>query len=370
MASPQASSLAPPTVGRSADDLADIALLHDLVAVESLSGDEHQAVAFLVDAMRRRGFDAHIDEAGSAIGTIGSGTRHIVLLGHIDTVPGQIPVRIEDGVLHGRGSVDAKGPLATFAAAASRAAADLNVRVTVVGATGEESMGSPGATAVAAWPSPAFCIIGEPSGWDAVCLGYRGSMSARYRLTQSSRHSAGPGESAAEGAIRFWNALVADIAGQNAQVSPAAAGVFPRITPSIRSFNTSADGMSETVEMALGLRLPPGLDVDALIARMQRLAVPGDLTIEGFQRGYRSARRTPLAAPFLRAIRAADGTPKFTVKLGTSDMSVVGPAWGCPTVAYGPGDAALDHTPDEHIRLDEYLAAVRVLTGVLRSFPA
>ena len=35
------------------------------------------------------------------------GPREIVLLGHIDTVPGHIPVRIEDGVLHGRGSVDA-----------------------------------------------------------------------------------------------------------------------------------------------------------------------------------------------------------------------------------------------------------------------
>ena len=368
MVSPQASSLAAPAVDRSADDLADIELLRQLVAIQSLSGDEHQAVHFLVGEMRRRGFETHIDEAGSAIGTIGQGARQIVLLGHIDTVPGQIPVRIEDGVLHGRGGVDAKGPLATFVAAAARAATDLNVRVTVVGATGEESMGSPGATVVAAWPAPAFCIIGEPSGWDAVCLGYRGSMSARYRLTQGSRHSAGPGESAAEQAIRFWNTLTADIAEQNAAVE--APGAFPRITPTIRAFNTHTDGMADVAEMALGLRLPPGLDIDALIDRVRRLAVPGALAIEGFQRGYRSDRRTPLSAPFLRAIRAEGGTPKFTVKLGTSDMSVVGPVWGCPMVAYGPGDAALDHTPDEHIRLDEYLTGIRVLTGVLRSFPA
>jgi LysW-gamma-L-lysine carboxypeptidase len=49
--------------------------------------------------------------------------------------------------------------------------------------------------------------------------------------------------------------------------------------------------------------------------------------------------------PFLRAIRAAGGEPRFTVKLGTSDMSVVGPRWRCSILAYGPGDAALDHTP-------------------------
>jgi [amino group carrier protein]-lysine/ornithine hydrolase len=39
--------------------------------------------------------------------------------------------------------------------------------------------------------------------------------------------------------------------------------------------------------------------------------------------------------------------------------------WKCPIVAYGPGDSALDHTPDEHIDLDEYLRAVRVLTSAL-----
>ena len=57
--------------------------------------------------------------------------------------------------------------------------------------------------------------------------------------------------------------------------------------------------------------------------------------------------------------------PRFTLKLGTSDMTVVGPAWRCPIVAYGPGDAALDHTPEERIVLDDYARAIHVLTDVL-----
>ena len=138
--------------------------------------EERPAVAELCRQMEARGFRAEIDAAGNAIGTIGSGERRVVLLGHIDTVPGQIPVRIEDGVLQGRGAVDAKGPLCTFVAAAAAAAPDLNATVTVVGAVGEERIGSPGARAVAAWPAPDFCVIGEPSGWDAVCLGYRGTL--------------------------------------------------------------------------------------------------------------------------------------------------------------------------------------------------
>ena len=93
-----------------------IDLLHGLVAIQSLSGREENAVEYLVGQMSARGFEASIDPAGNAIGVKGSGPTKIVLLGHIDTVPGDIPVRVVDGVLHGRGSCDAKGPLATFVA--------------------------------------------------------------------------------------------------------------------------------------------------------------------------------------------------------------------------------------------------------------
>ena len=53
------------------------------------------------------------------------------------------------------------------------------------------------------------------------------------------------------------------------------------------------------------------------------------------------------------------------LKTGTADLNVVGPVWGCPVVAYGPGDAALDHTPHERLSLEEYRRAVDVLGAVL-----
>ena len=67
----------------------------------------------------------------------------------------------------------------------------------------------------------------------------------------------------------------------------------------------------------------------------------------------------------LKAIRQAGGTPGFKVKNGTSDMNVVGPVWNTPIVAYGPGDSALDHTPNEHIALSEYKRAIAVLAEAL-----
>ena len=143
--------------------------------------------------MRHAGYDrAFVDEAGNAVGEIGAAdaAAHLVLLGHIDTVPGDIPVRIEstaDGdVLYGRGSVDAKGPLATFVAAGARLrrawARAHGIRIVVVGAVEEEAATSKGARFVAARfdgrrePVPDACVIGEPSHWHRITLGYKGRL--------------------------------------------------------------------------------------------------------------------------------------------------------------------------------------------------
>jgi [amino group carrier protein]-lysine/ornithine hydrolase len=343
----------------------DVDLLRRLVEIPSLSDQEHAAVAELCHQMEARGFRAHIDSAGNAIGTVGTGERTIVLLGHIDTVPGDIPVRIENGELWGRGAVDAKGPLCTFVAAATAAAADLEASVAVVGAVGEERLGSPGARAVAEWDAPDYCIIGEPSGWDAICLGYRGTLGFHYRLRQPSRHAAGPGEATGEQAIAFWNALVAEIATLNKESG--ATSSFTTIAPALREMWSSGNGMEDEAVMSIGLRLPPGVDAHRLQLRLQELAGQAEIQVDGVQEGFRSPKQTPLVPPFLRAIRAEGGAPRFTLKLGTSDMTIVGPAWGCPMVTYGPGDASLDHTPEERLDLNHYGRAIRILRNVLVS---
>lgn len=46
-------------------------------------------------------------------------------------------------------------------------------------------------------------------------------------------------------------------------------------------------------------------------------------------------------------------------------MNVVAELWPVPTLAYGPGDSALDHTPEERLDLAEYDRAVAVLTSAL-----
>ena len=121
-------------------------LLHDLVAIPSPSRREQEASQFLVDWMNEHGYNqAYVDEVGNAVGIIGEGEREIVLLGHIDTFPGFPEVCIRERKLYGRGSVDAKGSLSTFAISACQAQLKQNVRVVVIGAVEEEAATSKGA---------------------------------------------------------------------------------------------------------------------------------------------------------------------------------------------------------------------------------
>ena len=344
-----------------------VELLSAMLRIPSLSLHEAELAAFLVAAMADLGFESYIDNAGNAVGVIGSG-HDVVLLGHIDTVPGDVPVRIEDGRLYGRGAVDAKGPFATFimAAAQAHATGSLSHRLVLIGAVEEEAASSKGAHAVIERYQPTACIIGEPSGWDRLTMGYKGRLLADGVWQQPMAHSAGRERAVAEHAVSFWNA-VADYC---TMFNHGRERLFDQLLPSLRSMNSSSDGLTDRAELTIGLRLPLDCDPAALAAAISALAGNATLQFRDGCRAYQGERNTPLVRTFLRAIRANGGTPGFLLKTGTSDMNVVGPAWRCPILAYGPGDSALDHTPDEHIVIAEYLRAIDILSLALRGLAA
>jgi LysW-gamma-L-lysine carboxypeptidase len=310
------------------------------------------------------GFEAHRDEAGNAVGTIGNpkAKREIVLLGHMDTVPGHIAVRREGGRLHGRGAVDAKGPLAAFVLTAARAAEKLeSARVTVIGAVQEEGDALGARHLARTKPSPWCTIIGEPSGWEGITLGYKGVLSLEYRLAQPTSHSARKEPTAAERAVSFWNRLTAHAE----VVNDGESGRFHTLDPALRALNTSSDGLSDGVTMQIVTRIPPGIEIPDLREKLSNWRDGAELRFHASDPPVRSEKNTPPVRALLRSIRAGGGKPRFKLKTGTSDMNVVGPAWGCPIVAYGPGDSSLDHTPREYIEVEEYQRAIEVLARVL-----
>jgi LysW-gamma-L-lysine carboxypeptidase len=410
-----------------------IELLRGLVAIPSLSRQEAEASAWLTQQMRVLGYDrAFIDAAGNAVGEMGpaNAAQTVVLLGHIDTVPGDIPVRVEataaGDALYGRGSVDAKGPLATFTAAVARVASAWaharNIRFVVVGAVEEEAASSKGARFIrdrfdgVHEALPTACIIGEPSHWTRVTLGYKGRLLVEMEASQPMAHTAGPDAGVAVAAVDFWNWL----RGYAAIFNITRAKTFEQFQPSLRHLATfTDDAMHDHVVAGSGIRLPLNFEVDRFVAELCNWADergrqgegergngkagectplinftisnlqppisitpghPAEVTIPGshtsitlrfssYEPAWRGERSNPLVRSFLQGLKEVAPAEKlgFVLKTGTSDMNVVGPRWQCPVVAYGPGDSSLDHTPHEHLLLDDYWRAVLVLEEALRS---
>lgn len=349
----------------------DFETLTGLVSQYSPSGQERGAVEWLVARMKSLGFDdAFIDDAGNAVGVMGVGPKQVVLLGHIDTVPGEISVR-RDGIpphemLYGRGSVDAKGPLASFVDAVAQVGAKDGWQFVVIGAI-EEERNSEGARFVVTQYKPDFAIIGEPNQWDRVALGYKGSAWANITVTRGQAHTASGEETAAEAAVAIWLKIKACVDSFNTDKQK----VFDKLLLTLRGMASDSNDFEQWARLKVGIRLPVEVSPDEwyeilnetirVFETLRVLIEPVGIAVPA----WGCDKNTKLVRSFLSGIRSNDGEPRFVYKTGTADLNIVAPIWKCPAVVYGPGDSSLDHTPNEHIALEDYARSVAILVDVL-----
>jgi LysW-gamma-L-lysine carboxypeptidase len=333
-------------------------LLYAMLEITSLSGDEGRLAAFLRETMGAMGFAARIDEAGNVIGDIGSGPGPtIMLLSHLDTVGPPLTPRRDGERLYGRGAVDAQGPLATMICAVS-ARPDFPGTLRVIGAVEEERLSRGGHHVALTQPEPDALIIGEPSGWSRVVLGYKGKIDLEYWVERPQTHSTNPLPKASEAAVAFWEGLL-DALGPSHDH-----GAFGLPAATLRSIG--GDLVNGHVDV--DCRIPLGFDVAAFTARLHSLAERGggELKVIRHVAAARVERTDPVVRSLSAAIRMHGDVPaRHLLKTGTSDMNTVCEHWNVPMAAYGPGDATLDHSDDESISLAEYLRGIEILMTAL-----
>lgn len=339
---------------------ADLAFLKALVETPSVTGDTERAVEVFVREAKARGLDARRDEAGNAVAVAGRGPREVLLVGHIDTVAPALPARYHDGVLWGRGAVDAKGALAAFACAATRFLDLSTHRIVVVGACDEEGE-SIGTRHLIDRYHPEALVIGEPSGTSGVTIGYKGIVKIRYEVEEDLQHTGAPFPSVPDRGLAFWSAAQMYLAQKPGET------LFEMPSIKLNEFHTDLLPSGRVrARLSGSARTPPDFDVPAFLEFLRRRAGAGKVDVPEWAPAWLGDKNAPLTRAFVAAIREEGLTPRYVKKTGTSDANLLAPRWECPTVAYGPGDSSLDHTPHERLAATDFAASVRVLERVLR----
>ncbi|MEF8807267.1 [LysW]-lysine hydrolase [Natronomonas sp.] len=331
-------------------------LLETLVSIPSPTPEEAECAEALADFFREYDREVFIDDVGNVRAPADDS---VLYTSHIDTVPGDIPVRVEDGdegpELWGRGSVDAKGPLTALAVAAVRTG------VSFVGVVGEEVNSRGARHLIEDREAPEAVVNGEPSGWDGITLGYRGILQGTYVATSESGHTSRPENNAIQDAIAWWSAVEEKFGGDGYDA------VFERVTPKPVSIEggVSEDGLAVEATLDAQLRVPPEYSTDEVREMADaELSGAGTVNWKDAVEPTMQSPRTDVGRAFRMAIRQQGGDPRLLRKTGTADMNIFAGAWDCPMATYGPGDSDLDHAPNEHLELRELDRAVAVLERV------
>lgn len=352
-----------------------VRLLTNLLGIYSPSGKEEDIANFLALEMKKLGFQVGIDTIGNVIGVVGEGEPTILLCGHMDTVAGHLPLRVEEGKIYARGAVDAKGPLAAMVMAASAVAKEpaFHGKVLIAAVVEEEATSRGVRHLITQGINASYAIFGEPSGVENITIAYKGQIQLKINCKTETGHTSTPWlyDNALEKAYELWMKIKNNFP-VNPDDSPfnAVSACLTRIVG-----GKAVSVIPFDVEMYLDIRVPPPFttsqvfEVISKIIEEYKAAHPKIVikaaiedTVEPFEVNKSSLLVHALSASVRKVL---DKPATLLRKTGTGDMNILGHAMNLPIVTYGPGDSHLDHTLDEHIVINEYLDSIQVYKETL-----
>ena len=320
------------------------------------------------------GFEqVNIDSVGNVIATKGTGEPRILLCGHMDTVPGQVPVRIEDGYLYGRGASDAKAPLIAMLLAASEFPKQAGT-VIFAGVVDEEGNAAGVKQLVKSKIGVDYAMFGEPSGIDNITIAYKGRLAIRLTCdVGDSAHASAPwlARNSVEEMYDFWKAIKSEI--ERVGTAPSKANSISCTLTEI-SGGSSHNVTPQKCKITIDMRIPTVttcqnvLDiVDGVITRTAKeKGVKATYRIEDRTDPFEADHSSPLVrALSLGILDVRKQRPTLLRKTGTGDMNVLGNTFKVPVVTYGPGDPHASHTADERVNVDEYVSSIEVFGRAL-----
>jgi acetylornithine deacetylase len=321
-------------------------LARALVDIDSTTGREAEACAWLAGYLRERGF--HVTEqpvSGGRVNVLAGldPKPAVVFSTHIDCVPPFFPSRVEGSRLYGRGACDAKGALAAQVTAAERLRESGEERVGLLFVVGEERGSDGAAAANAISPGPAFLVNGEPTG-SRLGLATRGVFRVKLHATGRAAHSSQP-----ERGISAIDLLIDALVELRGLALPE----DPQLGRTFYATGLISGGIAPNV-------IPPSAEAELNF----RTVGPGSEVLERLAPlRSRVALETVLEVPPVR-MRTVPGFEAAAFAF-TTDIPLLD-RWGEPLL-FGPGSILDAHTDGEHVEIAELEAAVLAYERIARA---
>jgi succinyl-diaminopimelate desuccinylase len=381
----------------------------ELVRIPSLSGEEEAVARRIADELRALGYDeVRTDRAGNVIGRIaGRGAAPPVMLSsHMDVVDvgeeslwEHAPYAgvLAGGYLHGRGSMDVKGPLAIQLYAAARFVDERPAGDLIAVFSVYEEKGGWGMMHLmdCAGLAPGAVILSEATDCD-LCTGHRGHAELAVEIHGRAAHASAPERGRNPDGV-LPHVLLALQELSAAQPDHPVLGHATLTPTSLESWPRGGNVIPDRVRLTLDVRVLPGWDEAHAVAEIRaRLAervpamdgirvdvLPGRVTHRAwtgwtdehsnFTPGFLMPDDHPVVRAAAGAVRQATGrAPALRQwKFGTDGGHSCG-THGVPTIGFAPGVEALAHTSRERLEVasaqrafDAYPALIRAVQAVL-----
>ncbi len=352
-----------------------VELLQKALEIYTPSRSEAALASFIKEKCTNElGFEqVNIDSAGNVIASKGTGEPRILLCGHMDTVPGQVPVRIEDGHLYGRGASDAKAPLIAMLLAASEFPKQSGT-VIFAGVVDEEGNATGVKHLVKSKMAIDYAMFGEPSGIENITIAYKGRLAIRLTCdVGDSAHASAPwlAKNSVEEMYDFWQAIKAEIERVGTAETKAHS-----ITCSLTEISggSSHNVTPQKCKVTIDMRVPTTTTcqnvlniIDDVITKVAaQKGVKATYRIEDKTEPFEADHSSALVrALSLGVLDVCKKRPVLLRKTGTGDMNVLGNSFKVPVVTYGPGDPHASHTADERVNIDEFVSSIEVFSRAL-----
>lgn len=358
-------------------DLAqDVALLtRDLVDIESVSDDETALADAVWEALSRLE-GLRLERAGDSIiarTELGRPER-VMLAGHLDTVPlpttpgsrGTVPASLEGETLYGRGTTDMKGGVAVQLAIAQLIGTgrltpsrdvtfvfydheEVSAELSGFGRLVEQHGDLLGAD---------FGVLLEPTN-GVVEGGCNGTIRLEATETGLAAHSARAWMG--DNAIHKGHEVLRRLAEHEPQTVTVEGLDYRESLNAVRiTGGTAGNVIPDSLTIEINYRFAPDKTPEQAEAYVRSVLPGATLRVTDSASGARPGLTHPAAASFVKAV-GGEPMPKY----GWTDVARLA-ALGIPAVNFGPGDALLAHTDDEHVSL----TAVRACLEALRTWLA